>query len=81
MVVKKFELHLDALIAIALLVAAAIGFIAFQRYQYLDLLRDNIDRQLKQVSLESQVAILELQLKKAQAREAAMTASQHGAKQ
>ncbi|HET9404282.1 MAG TPA: hypothetical protein VFO57_06865 [Burkholderiales bacterium] len=62
---RKIELHLDALVAIALLIVAAVGFIAYQRHQYLDLLQDNIDRQWKQMALEFEVARLEAQLKKA----------------
>jgi hypothetical protein len=72
---RKFELHLDALIAIALLIVAAVAFIAYQRYQYRELLQDNFDRQLKQVALEMQVAQLEALLKKAQAKEQAAVAA------
>jgi len=69
--VKKYELHLDALIAIALLIVAALAFIAYQRYQYLDLLGDNVERQWKIVQLNSEVARLESLLKKAEAKEQA----------
>ena len=72
---RKFELHLDALIAITLLIVAAVAFIAYQRYQYMDLLGDNVERQWKQMHLESEVARLEVLLKKAQAQEAAALAS------
>jgi len=41
--VKKFELHLDALITIAVVFVLAIGFLLFQRYQYADVLQKNID--------------------------------------
>jgi len=41
--VKKFELHLDALITIAVVFVLAICFLLFQRYQYADVLQKNID--------------------------------------
>jgi len=41
--VKKFELHLDALITIFVVFVLAIGFLLFQRYQYADVLQKNID--------------------------------------
>lgn len=63
--VRKFELHLDALIVIVLLFVAAVGFIAFQRHQYSLLAQENSDRQMQQVLLELEVARLEAQLKKA----------------
>ena len=73
--VKKVELHIDALIAIALVIVAAVAFIAYQRHQYLDLLGDNMDRQWKMVHLESEVARLEALLKKAQAAQPPATAA------
>lgn len=75
MAIKKIELHLDALAAITLVIAAAIAFIAFQRYQYLDLLQDNLQRQMQQTMLELKVAHLEALLKKTAAKEAATPAA------
>ena len=66
---RKVELHADALLAIALLIVAAAGFIAYQRHQYSDLLQDNVERQWKQMMLEFEVARLQALLDKA-AREA-----------
>jgi hypothetical protein len=40
---KKFELHLDALIAVAVVLVLAGGFIVYQRVQYSELLQENID--------------------------------------
>ena len=40
---KKIELHLDALITIIVVFILAISFILFQRYQYSDVLQENID--------------------------------------
>lgn len=62
---RKFELHLDALIVIGVLFVSAVGFIVYQRHQYSDLLQDNLARQMKQLSLELEVARLEALLKKA----------------
>jgi hypothetical protein len=62
---RKFELHLDALIVIGILFVSAVGFIAYQRHQYSLLLEDNVSRQMKQLSLELEVASLEVRLKRA----------------
>ena len=40
---KKFELHLDALITIIIVFVLAVGFILYQRYQYSVVLQENID--------------------------------------
>lgn len=40
---KKFELHLDALITIIVVFSLVVSFILFQRYQYSVLLQENID--------------------------------------
>ncbi len=64
---RKFELHLDALIVIGLLFVSAVGFIAYQRYQYSSLLKDNVGRQMKQLSLELEIERLEVLLKRATA--------------
>ena len=62
---RKVELHVDALVAIALLIVAAAGFIAYQRHHYSDLLQDNVERQWKQMMLEFEVARLQALLDKA----------------
>ena len=49
---KKFELHLDALIAIVVVFALIIGFLLFQRYQYSDLLQENIDLAWENANLQ-----------------------------
>jgi len=73
--VRKVELHMDAVIVIVLLFVAAVGFIAYQRHQYSDLLRDNLGRQMTQLSLELEVARLEALLRKA----TNAAANKHGA--
>ncbi|MFC1796329.1 hypothetical protein ACFL1V_04460 [Pseudomonadota bacterium] len=40
---KKFQLHLDAVITLILVFALTLSVILFQRYQYSKLLQDNID--------------------------------------
>ena len=60
---RKIELHMDAVIVIGILFLSAVCFIAFQRHQYSDLLQDNLERQMKQLSLEMEVARLEVQLR------------------
>lgn len=62
---RKIELHVDALVVIGLLFVAAVGFIAYQRHQYTELLQDNVGRQMTQLSLELEVARLEALLKRA----------------
>jgi Tfp pilus assembly protein PilV len=56
---RKFTLHLDALVAMMVVFVGAIGFIGYQRYQYQAVAQENVDRQMKQVQLEMQVARLE----------------------
>jgi hypothetical protein len=66
---RKIPLHLDALVAIGVVIVAAVGFIAYQRHQYLDLLEENLDRQVKQAKLEFQLARLEAIEKKCASKE------------
>jgi len=40
---RKFDLHLDALIAIVLVFALAASFIVYQRQQYAEVMQENID--------------------------------------
>ena len=40
---KKFQLHLDAVIALIVVFVLIFSVILFQRYQYSKLLQDNID--------------------------------------
>jgi hypothetical protein len=40
---RKFDLHLDALIAIVLVFVLAAGFIVYQRQQYAEVMQENID--------------------------------------
>lgn len=63
--VRKIELHLDAVIAIVLVFVAAVGFIVYQRHEYSLLAQDNIERKIAQLKLELEVVRLEALLKRA----------------
>jgi len=41
--VKKFELHLDALITIIAVFVLVFSFVLYQRHQFSDLLQENVD--------------------------------------
>lgn len=49
---RKFELHLDALIAIIVVFVLVVGFLLHQRHQYSVLLQANIDLAWEQAHLE-----------------------------
>jgi len=51
--VKKFELHLDALIAMFVVFALIIAFLLYQRSQYLDLTQENLDLVWENVNLQA----------------------------
>ena len=50
---KKFELHLDALIAMFVVFALIIAFLLYQRSQYSDLTQENIDLVWENVTLQA----------------------------
>ena len=50
---KKFELHLDALIAMFVVFALIVAFLLYQRSQYLDLTQENIDLVWENVTLQA----------------------------
>ena len=50
---KKFELHLDALIAMFVVFALIIAFLLYQRSQYLDLTQENVDLVWENVTLQA----------------------------
>ena len=49
---KKFELHLDALITIVAVFALVVAFLLYQRYQYSDLLQENVDLAWENANLQ-----------------------------
>jgi len=61
---RKIELHLDAALAIGLVFAVAVGFIAFQWHGQAGLAQQNIDLQLRVVMLELDQARLQALEKK-----------------
>ena len=54
---KKFELHLDALITIIVVFVLALSFILYQRYQYSDLLQENVDLKWEYGNLEANLLL------------------------
>ena len=61
---KKFNLHLDALICISLLFILSFSFNLFQRYQYSDLLKEHTGMQLQVATMEFTMAMNDVMLKK-----------------
>ena len=61
---KKIELHMDALIAIAVVFVLFGVFLLYQRYQYNDLLQENVDLQWENSSLEANLVLLTAQIDK-----------------
>jgi hypothetical protein len=61
--IKKVELHIDAIFAAAVVFAVSFGFNLYQRYQYSDLLQKYVDteweRQNGAVSLKEAKAAME----------------------
>ncbi len=60
---KKIELHIDALAAVIILIAASLGFNFYQRYQYLDLLQEHISLQWRSLTTEFNLSSREASLK------------------
>ncbi len=54
---KKFELHMDALIVVAVVFALAVSFLLYQRHQYSILMQENVDLQWENSSLEANLVI------------------------
>jgi predicted ABC-type exoprotein transport system permease subunit len=59
---KSFTLHLDALLVIVLVFLLALGFIAYQRSQYSDLLKEHVQLQWDSQNLEANVSFLKVKL-------------------
>lgn len=54
---RKFELHLDALITLITIIVLAVGFILYQKYQYSDLLQENVDLHWENESLKANLEL------------------------
>ena len=61
---KKIEIHMDALIAIVVVFALLAAFLIYQRYQYNDLLQENVDLQWENSSLEANLVLMTTQIDK-----------------
>lgn len=59
---KKFELHLDALIAIVVVFVLAASFLIYQRHQYSTLLQENADLAWENSTLEANVVLMTSQI-------------------
>ena len=55
---KKFELHLDAVIVIIVVFALAVTFLVYQRHQYSSLLQENVDLVWENSTLEANLALM-----------------------
>lgn len=64
---RKFGLHLDALVIMILLFGGSIGFNIYQHYQYKDLLKEHIDLQLSALKLEYSKAFMDVKLEECEA--------------
>ena len=61
---RKFGLHLDALVILILLFAGSVGFNLYQRHQYQDLLKEHIDLQFQSLKLGYSKAFMDAKLEK-----------------
>ena len=61
---KKLELHMDALIAMFAVLALVIAFLVFQRYQYSNLLQENVDLLWENSTLEANLVFMTTQIDK-----------------
>ena len=59
---KKFELHLDALIVIFVVFALAIAFLLYQRHQYSIVMQENIDLLWENSSYEANLVLMTTRL-------------------
>lgn len=59
---KKFELHLDALIVVFVVFALAIAFLLYQRHQYSVVMQENIDLLWENSSLEANLVLMTAQI-------------------
>ena len=60
---KKFELHLDAVIAMFIAFILSLGFNFYQHYQYEDLLREHTSLQMSSLGNDFNVSVTKASLK------------------
>jgi hypothetical protein len=61
---KKFILHIDALVVLILVFSISLSFNFYQRYQYSDLLQDHIKLQVDTQKKDFSLSFMEVNLKK-----------------
>ena len=69
---RKFELHLDALIVIIVVFALAATFLIYQRHQYSSLLQENVDLVWENSTLEANLALMSSRIKACEASVASL---------
>ena len=69
---KKYELHLDALIAMFIVFAIAMAFLLFQRYQYSVVVQENVDLLWENSDLEANLVLRTAQFDNCQSLVASM---------
>lgn len=69
---RKFELHLDAVILIVVAFVLSLGFNFYQHYQYQDLLREHADLQMSTLGNDFNVTFMKASLKKCREKLTAM---------
>jgi hypothetical protein len=62
--VKKFELHLDAIIVVVAVFTLAIAFLLYQRHQYSIVMQENIDLVWENSKLEADIGLMSSQWNK-----------------
>ena len=72
---KKFELHLDALIVAVAVFALAIAFLVYQRYQYTTLLQENVDLAWENSTLEANLVLMTAQIEACKSSSVSMEVS------
>lgn len=55
---KKFELHLDAIVVVVVVFALAVAFLLYQRHQYSIVMQENLDLVWENSELEVNLALM-----------------------
>ena len=72
---KKFELHMDALIVIIAAFVLAAAFLVYQRHQYSVLLQENADLAWENSSLEANLVLMSSRIDECESSVASMEES------
>ena len=76
---KKFELHLDALIVVFAVFALAVAFLIYQRHQYSVLMQENVDLLWENSTLEANLVLKTDQFEKCQSLVVSMNEASNNA--